>query len=259
MGAETTIGSSVSEDPADRGSAATGGAAGTARRPVVTLTVAALVILLLDIVTKHLAVATLSDRGPVDIIPGVLDLRLTRNSGAAFSLAGGATVVLSLVALAVISVVVFTARRLRSVAWAVVLGALLGGALGNLTDRIFRAPGPLRGHVVDFVYLHHWPIFNAADSAIVCGGVLAVVLSLRGIGLDGTRYGDPDPDPDPAAATGGVAASGVAVGGMAVSADGAGAAGADDRGGAAVGGDGGALRAEPPADAGRGGTGPGGQ
>ncbi|MCM3923681.1 signal peptidase II, partial [Frankia sp. AiPs1] len=223
----------MSEDPADRGPAAAGGVAGAARRPVATLTVAALAILLLDIVTKHIAVATLSDRDPVDIIPGVLDLRLTRNSGAAFSLAGGATVVLSLVALAVISVVVFTARRLRSVGWAIVLGALLGGALGNLTDRIFRAPGPLRGHVVDFVYLHHWPIFNAADSAIVCGGILAVVLSLRGIGLDGTRYGDPDPNQaaggvQPVVGAGGSAVMGGAVaGGVAGAADGSGAAGID--------------------------------
>ncbi|WP_232292039.1 signal peptidase II [Frankia sp. QA3] len=226
----------MSEDPVGRGLAATSGAAGASRRPVATLTAAAVVILLLDVVTKHIAVAKLSDRGPVDVIPGVLDLRLTRNSGAAFSLAGGATVVLSLVALAVIAVVVFTARRLRSVGWAIVLGALLGGALGNLTDRVFRAPGPLRGHVVDFVHLHHWPIFNAADSAIVCGGILAVVLSLRGIGLDGTRYGDPRADQ---------AAPGAPV---------------PDGGSPAVAGDAGVIRADPPADAaGRGGTGPGGQ
>ncbi|WP_163552757.1 signal peptidase II [Candidatus Frankia alpina] len=230
-----TIGSSVSEDPVGRGSAATSGGVGASRRPVVTLTAAAVVILLLDIVTKHIAVAQLSDRGPVNVIPGVLDLQLTRNSGAAFSLAGGATVVLSLVALAVIAVVVFAARRLRSVGWAIVLGALLGGALGNLTDRIFRAPGPLRGHVVDFVHLHHWPIFNAADSAIVCGGILAVVLSLLGIGLDGTRYGDS-----------GEAGSGA----------GEAAPGADSRGVAPVAGDGGVIRADPPA--GRGGVGPGG-
>ncbi len=231
MGEATTIGSSVSEDPVGRGPAAVSAGVGASRRPVITLTAAAVVILLLDIVTKHIAVAQLSDRGAVDVIPGVLDLRLTRNSGAAFSLAGGATVVLSLVALAVIVVVVFTARRLRSVGWAIVLGALLGGALGNLTDRVFRAPGPLRGHVVDFVHLHHWPIFNAADSAIVCGGILAVVLSLLGIGLDGTRYGD----------------SGEA------------APGADSRGAAPVGGDDGVLRADPPVDpAGRGGVGPGG-
>ncbi|CAO5232741.1 signal peptidase II [Frankia sp. AgKG'84/4] len=187
----------MSEDPAGRGPAAVSGSAARpdarrsgSRRPVVALAVTAAILLALDIVTKHIAVSELSGRGPVRIVPGILDLELTRNSGAAFSVAGGATVILSLVALAVIAVVVFTARRLGSVGWAAVLGALLGGALGNLVDRIFRAPGPLRGHVVDFVHLHHWPIFNVADSAIVCGGVLAVVLSLRGIGLDGSRFGD---------------------------------------------------------------------
>ncbi|EFC79833.1 signal peptidase II [Frankia sp. EUN1f] len=149
--------------------------------------VTAVCLIVLDVVTKMLAVANLSGRGPVEIIPGALDLRLTRNSGAAFSLAGGATVFLSLVALAVVVVVGLTARRLASTGWAFVFGAMVGGAVGNLIDRIFRAPGPLRGHVVDFVHIHHWPIFNLADSAIVCGGVLAVVLSLLGIGLDGTR------------------------------------------------------------------------
>ncbi|WP_462166203.1 signal peptidase II [Frankia sp. AiPs1] len=181
----------MSEDPAGRGAADPSHAAtaGASPRPVAILAATAAVLLGLDVVTKHLAVARLSGRGPFTLIPGVLDLELTRNSGAAFSLAGGATVVLSLVALVVIAVVVFSARRLRSAGWAVVLGALLGGAVGNLADRIFRDPGPLRGHVVDFVHLHHWPIFNVADSSIVCGGILAVVLSLRGVGLDGTRYG----------------------------------------------------------------------
>ncbi|MCK9922382.1 signal peptidase II [Frankia sp. AgPm24] len=190
--ATTSIGSSVSEDPTGRGAPAASRPAGVgaARRPVALLVATAAALIALDVITKHLAVAKLSGRNPVEVIPGVLDLELTRNSGAAFSIAGGSTVVLSLVALLVIGVVVFTARRLRSTGWAVVLGALLGGAIGNLIDRIFRAPGPLRGHVVDFVHLHHWPIFNVADSAIVCGGVLAVLLSLRGVGLDGSHHTD---------------------------------------------------------------------
>ncbi|WP_163548526.1 signal peptidase II [Candidatus Frankia nodulisporulans] len=192
--ATTSIGSSVSEDPTGRGAptpaASRPAGVGAARRPVALLVATAAALIALDVITKHLAVAKLSGRNPVEVIPGVLDLELTRNSGAAFSIAGGSTVVLSLVALLVIGVVVFTARRLRSTGWAVVLGALLGGAIGNLIDRIFRAPGPLRGHVVDFVHLHHWPIFNVADSAIVCGGVLAVLLSLRGVGLDGSHHTD---------------------------------------------------------------------
>jgi signal peptidase II len=69
----------------------------------------------------------------------------------------------------------------------VALALMLGGALGNLSDRLFRSPGPLRGHVVDWIELPHWPVFNIADSAIVVGGLLAVLLALRGIEMDGTR------------------------------------------------------------------------
>ncbi|WP_241839872.1 signal peptidase II [Frankia sp. CcI49] len=199
----------------------------TPRPAVMIVAVTAVCLIALDVVTKMLAVAKLSGRGPVEIIPGALDLRLTRNSGAAFSLAGGATVFLSLVALAVVVVVGLTARRLASTGWAFVFGAMVGGAVGNLIDRIFRAPGPLRGHVVDFVHIHHWPIFNLADSAIVCGGVLAVVLSLLGIGLDGSRLTGDQPSgarpgtPGAPAASGAAAvsaASGAAAGPPAVSA-----------------------------------------
>jgi signal peptidase II len=84
-------------------------------------------------------------------------------------------------------VIVRTARLLQSRAWATALGLLLGGALGNLSDRLFRAPGPLRGHVVDWIALPHWPVFNIADSAIVTGGLLAVLLAFRGVEMDGSR------------------------------------------------------------------------
>ena len=80
-----------------------------------------------------------------------------------------------------------TARRLRSIPWAITLGLLLGGATGNLGDRLFRSPGFLRGDVVDWIQLPHWPVFNVADSSIVCGGMLAVLLAARGISLDGRR------------------------------------------------------------------------
>jgi signal peptidase II len=163
------------------------------RRAVVVLALTGVLIVVLDQITKLLAVAHLTGREPVELIPGVLDLWLTRNPGAAFSLAGGATVALSLVALAVMIIILRTARRLRSTGWAVVLGGLVGGAVGNMVDRVFRAPGPLRGHVVDWIYLHHWPVFNVADSAIVGGGILAVVLSALGVGLDGRRSGDDAP------------------------------------------------------------------
>jgi signal peptidase II len=80
-----------------------------------------------------------------------------------------------------------TARNLRSIGWAIALGLLLGGATGNLLDRIFRAPGLFQGHVVDWIQLPDWPVFNLADSAIVCAGVLVVLLALRGIRMDGTK------------------------------------------------------------------------
>ena len=145
------------------------------------------VVLVADIVSKQIVVAKLSDRGPVDVIPSVLDLELTRNAGAAFGFAAGATVIFTVVAVAVVLFIARAARKLASTGWAWSLGLLLGGALGNLGDRIFRDPAPLRGHVVDWIHIHHWPVFNLADSAIVVGGLLAVLLSMRGIHLDGTR------------------------------------------------------------------------
>ena len=93
----------------------------------------------------------------------------------------------TLIALGVIVAILRTARRLRSIPWAVTLGLLLGGAAGNLGDRLFRSPGFLRGHVVDWIELPHWPVFNVADSCIVCGGMLAVLLAARGVSIDGTR------------------------------------------------------------------------
>jgi signal peptidase II len=117
-----------------------------------------------------------------------------RNIGAAFSFAEGWTIVFTLIAVIVSVVIVRTARRLFSTGWAIALGLVLGGALGNLVDRIFRDPGFLRGGVVDFLSAFApdgriWPVFNVADSAIVCGGILGALLALRGIEFDGTRAG----------------------------------------------------------------------
>jgi len=161
--------------------------AGPARsRRGLAFTVAA-VWLLLDVVTKAVAVAELTPFRPVQLVDGVLELDLLRNAGSAFSLATGYTAVLSLVAVAVVVVVVRIAGRLRSTGWAVAFGLLLGGAMGNLADRVFRAPGVLRGHVVDFIVLPHWPVFNIADTGITIAAVMIVVLSLLGRSYDGTR------------------------------------------------------------------------
>jgi signal peptidase II len=158
------------------------------RRLGLVLAVAAAVYVA-DVVSKIIVVATLPPRHLVDVVDGLLTLQLVRNSGAAFSLGTSMTVVFTLIAVGVIIFILRTSRQLRSLPWAVTLGLLLGGATGNLTDRLLRSPGLFRGDVVDWIQLPHWPVFNVADSAIVCGGLLAVFLAARGVRLDGTHDG----------------------------------------------------------------------
>jgi len=152
----------------------------------------ALVVLILDQVTKLLVVANVSAGEPRRILGGVVYLTLFRNAGAAFSTGTGLTWVLALVAIAVVIWIIRTAGKLRSIAWAVALGLVLGGAVGNLCDRFFRSPGFLRGHVVDFISLfepdgRHFAVFNVADSGITLGGVTLVITALLGIDMDGRR------------------------------------------------------------------------
>jgi len=151
------------------------------------LAVVAVLVLTLDVATKVLVVAELEGRRTLELLGGQLLIRVTRNSGAAFSFAEGYTIVFTVVAVAVIVVIVRISRRLFSGAWAISLGLLLGGATGNLVDRLLRSPGPGRGAVVDFLDFQVWPSFNVADSGIVVGGLLAVLLSFRGVEVDGTR------------------------------------------------------------------------
>lgn len=152
----------------------------------------AAVALAFDIVSKLIVVARLPETRQVRLLGGALWLDQARNSGAAFSLGTSFTLILTLVAAAVAVVIVRASGRLRSAGWAVALGLILGGALGNLTDRVFRAPGVGRGHVVDWISVfgpegRHWPIFNLADSAISVGAVVAAVLALLGVEFDGRR------------------------------------------------------------------------
>ena len=142
----------------------------------------ALLALGTDIATKSWAVASLSNGQPRPIVGSFLKFQYARNSGAAFSMATGSTWIFTLVAAFVVVGIVVVAGRIRSLAWAVALGLLLGGSLGNLSDRIFRSPGQFRGRVVDWIELPHWPIFNIADSAIVIAASLIALLSIRGIG-----------------------------------------------------------------------------
>jgi signal peptidase II len=155
-------------------------------------------VLVVDVATKLVVVATIAPGEDIRVLGGLLYLTQWRNVGAAFSFAQGATLLFSLVAVAVAVVIVRTARRLYSTGWAVVLGLVLGGAVGNLLDRIFRDPGFLRGGVVDFLSVfapdgRAFPVFNMADSAIVCGGILGALLALRGIEFDGSRAKDRTP------------------------------------------------------------------
>jgi signal peptidase II len=168
------------------------------RRAAILLS-AAVVVFALDLVTKVVALAELEGKEPVRALGGLVYLQIVRNPGAAFSIATGMTWVLALVAIGVVVAIIWILPKLRSTGWAVGLGLVLAGALGNLVDRFFRAPGPLRGHVVDFVSLfgpngEHWPVFNVADSSIVVGGILIVLLSLLGHEYDGRRSKDKKPE-----------------------------------------------------------------
>jgi signal peptidase II len=158
------------------------------RRRVGVLAAVAAFVLAADAISKALVVAHLREDQPVHLIGNVLMLWLTRNPGAAFSVGTSETVVFTVIAFGVIVYIARTARKLYSLGWAIALGLLLGGAMGNLSDRIFRAPGLFRGDVVDWIAVtRFYPIFNLADSAIVCGGILTVILAMRSQHLDGTR------------------------------------------------------------------------
>jgi len=164
------------------------------RRRVGVLMAVAATVLAADAISKAVVVAELSGQPPVRLLGGLLTLQVMRNSGAAFNIGTSMTVVFTAIAVGVIVFILRTARRLRSLPWAVTLGLLLGGATGNLADRLLRGPGPLRGYVVDWVELPHWPVFNLADSAIVCGGAIAILLSVIGMRVDGTRDASSDTD-----------------------------------------------------------------
>jgi signal peptidase II len=156
-----------------------------------------------DLLTKVLAVSHLTGQAPKPVIGEFLTLYLARNPGAAFSTGTSYTLVLSVLAIAAAVVVVWVARRLGSTGWAIGLGFLLAGILGNLTDRVFRSPGVLRGHVVDFLRLPHWPIFNVADICINIAAAVIILQALRGMPVSGVRpavsaAGD-DPDASPTA------------------------------------------------------------
>ena len=138
-------------------------------------------IWLLDFATKSWALNSLDSRNPVKLLGNFLQLTLLKNSGAAFSLAQGATIIFTIFAILVVAAIAYYSIKITSFGWSIVLGLALGGILGNLTDRIFRSPGFFTGHVIDWIQLPNWPVFNLADSAIVVAASIAVILSLRNI------------------------------------------------------------------------------
>jgi signal peptidase II len=148
--------------------------------------VVALAAYAVDVVSKVWAVERLS-AGDIEVLGEWLRLHLVRNPGAAFSTGEEFTIVFSLVALTALLVVVWVSRRLGDVLWAVALGLLLAGIAGNLTDRLLREPGPLRGHVVDLFAVPHWPVFNVADVCIDVAAGLILLQAFRNVRLDGTR------------------------------------------------------------------------
>jgi signal peptidase II len=168
-------------DPADHSSSSSS----RHRLQFVVVAVAAYAV---DLGTKLLAVAHLTPHQKVDVVGGLLRFDLVRNPGAAFSTGTSYTIVLSAIALLAAGVVIRFGRRLGDRIWAVGLGLLLAGVCGNLTDRVFRDPGFLRGHVVDFLELPHWPVFNVADMLIDAGVALIIIQTWRGIGITGHRH-----------------------------------------------------------------------
>ncbi len=164
----------------------------TNRRELKIFGLTAFVIIILDQITKYWAQEYLlprreSGEGPIVLLNGLLKFTYAENTGAAFSIGTGLTWVFTTIALVVVVIIIKYSRKLGSVAWALALGGLLGGAVGNLIDRMFRAPGPFRGFVVDFIQLPYWAIFNIADMAVVISGVSIAILLIRGYSIDGTH------------------------------------------------------------------------
>lgn len=145
------------------------------------------VLTALDQLTKWWAERELAGREPIEIVGDLLQLRLLYNSGAAFSIATGLTWLLTLLVIVVIAAVIRASAKLGSTAWAIALGLLLGGAFGNLIDRLFRDPGFPEGHVVDFIDYGGLFVGNVADIAITVAAVLIAILTWRGVSIDGVR------------------------------------------------------------------------
>jgi signal peptidase II len=170
------------------------------RRVLILFFAVATAVVAFDQVTKHISVVTLEGEEPVRLLWGAVYLTLVRNSGAAFSMFTNYTWVFPMITFVVIGVIAYLMRRVTSLPWAIALGLVLGGALGNVGDRLFRSPGVFIGHVVDMISVFDpngqvFPVFNGADSALSIGAVLIVLLELTGRRRDGTKHGDRAAEP----------------------------------------------------------------
>jgi signal peptidase II len=150
-----------------------------------------------DQVTKALAAARLTPGEPRHLVGSLLRLDLTRNAGAAFSTGTSHTVFFTVLAMVALVVACFFAVRAGTRLWAVALGLLAAGIAGNLTDRLLRAPRGFSGHVVDFLELPHWPIFNVADICINVAALLILILAWRGVRLGGGKAAEAEESPEP--------------------------------------------------------------
>lgn len=148
------------------------------RRP---LFITAAVVVAFDLATKVWAVATLENESNIQVIGTFLQFSFFRNPGAAFSIGTNVTWVFTIISIAVAIAILAISKNVVNRVWAIALGAMLGGALGNLIDRLFRSPEPFQGHVVDFILLPNYPMFNISDSAVVVGAITMVILSIRGV------------------------------------------------------------------------------
>jgi len=158
---------------------------------LVVLAIVAVCVYALDQFSKFLVTENLTQGQPVAVLGELLQFNFVKNPGAAFSLLSGTTWVFAIIATAVAVFIIVFAHRIRSLLWAVLFGLLLGGNLGNLTDRLFREPGFGVGHVIDFIQIYWFPaIFNVADMAIVFSMAIFIILTIKGIGLNGKRESD---------------------------------------------------------------------
>lgn len=151
------------------------------RRGLLWVVLIALGVIALDQLAKWWAVQTLEGKPPVQVVGQLLQLTFARNPGGAFSIGTAYTWLFTSVAIAVVCTILYFSRRVQSAWWLLALGLITGGAIGNLVDRVSQPPGVGTGHVIDFIQLPNWPIFNVADMSVVCGACLVVALSLFGV------------------------------------------------------------------------------